>query len=162
MITLDKMGKEEFDAFFEASVRRQAEDRAWANGSSVATERAGLEAMIPLLLPTGMESPGHTFRVARDARGAPVGYVWFGTIPGMPEGSIMLLDIAVDERERGKGYGKEMLETMLESMGKSGYENAILNVRNDNAAAIGLYEGLGFATVEDDGKYKTMVRNLKA
>ena len=47
---------------------------------------------------------------------------------------------------RGKGVGKQMLLTLMEEGIKMGVEAFTLEVRKSNAAAIHLYEGLGFVT----------------
>ena len=47
---------------------------------------------------------------------------------------------------RGKGVGKQMLLRLMEEGIKMGVEAFTLEVRKSNAAAIHLYEGLGFVT----------------
>ena len=51
MLKLVKPEQEVFARWFEESTRRQAEDRAWAEGGGVQAHRAQLDAMIPQLLP---------------------------------------------------------------------------------------------------------------
>ena len=51
MLKLVKPEQEVFARWFEESTRRQAEDRAWAEGGDVQGHRARLDAMIPKLLP---------------------------------------------------------------------------------------------------------------
>ncbi len=52
--------------------------------------------------------------------------------------------IALYQEYCGRGIGKMMLETVLETAKKVGYEQAELEVIADNRNAIALYENLGF------------------
>jgi SAM-dependent methyltransferase len=104
--------------------------------------------MIPMLLPTGLDSPNHAFRIARDETGEELGFVWVGVAPGMPADTCLLFDIYVQEAYRGRGVAKTMLEQMLDSLKADGIRNIGLYVRADNAPARALYKKLGF--VEDE------------
>ena len=63
--------------------------------------------------------------------------------------------IALYQEYCGLGIGTAMLEILLDIAGKTGYEQAELEVIADNKAAIALYEKLGFRT------YGTFPRNMK-
>jgi ribosomal protein S18 acetylase RimI-like enzyme len=148
MLRLDRPTQEEFDRWFALSAERQAEDRAWVNGTDPQQERAQLDAMIPMLLPTGLDSPNHAFRIARDETGEELGFVWVGVAPGMPADTCLLFDIYVHEAHRGRGLGRAILERMLDSLKADGIRNVVLYVRADNAPARALYKKLGFAEDE--------------
>ena len=55
-----------------------------------------------------------------------------------------LFDIVTDARHRNKGYGTKLLVEMLRHAKASGADHATLQVVQSNAAAIHLYEKLGF------------------
>jgi len=148
MLQLDRPTQEEFDRWLALSADRQAEDRAWVNGTDPKTERAQLDEMIPMLLPTGLDSPNHAFRIARDETGKELGFVWVGVAPGMPADTCLLFDIYVHKMHRGRGLGRVILERMLDSLKADGIRNVALYVRADNAPARALYKKLGF--VEDE------------
>jgi ribosomal protein S18 acetylase RimI-like enzyme/ubiquinone/menaquinone biosynthesis C-methylase UbiE len=148
MLRLDRPTREEFDHWFALSTERQAEDRAWVNETDPQQERAQLDAMIPMLLPTGLDSPNHAFRIARDETGEELGFVWVGVAPGMPADTSLLFDIYVHEANRGRGLGHAILERMLNSLKADGIRNVVLYVRADNAPARALYKKLGFAEDE--------------
>lgn len=148
MVKLHRPTQDEFERWLVQSADRQAEDRAWVNGTDPKAERGQLEAMIPVLLPKGMDSPDHAFRVARDEAGDELGFVWVGVLPNAPSGSCVLFDIYVHEAHRGRGVARAMLEQMLESLRGDAIKTVILYVRADNAPARALYKKLGF--VEDD------------
>ncbi len=134
----------QFRYWFECSMTRQAEDRAWAYHTSMEEEKENLETLIPKLLPQGMHTRSHYFRVGGQEGSENQGFIWFGVLPGLSKGSIALIDILVDSDTRGQGLGRYMLTAMLQSLKKEGYQIVILEVRQDNKAAIDLYTSLGF------------------
>ncbi len=84
-----------------------------------------------------------TCYVAAVMAGQVVGYCGF--LQSFDEADIT--NVAVDEPYRGAGVGRRMLENLM-SLGRSrGVRRFTLEVRVSNAAAIGLYEKLGFFTV---------------
>jgi ribosomal protein S18 acetylase RimI-like enzyme len=65
----------------------------------------------------------------------------YGIIGG---GYVGVFDIVVEESQRGKGYGREIVETILSEAGKQGAEKSYLQVMLNNPAALHLYEKLGY------------------
>ena len=63
------------------------------------------------------------------------------------KGFVGLFDIVVKEEFRGKGYGKAIVETILDKAEETGIKMAYLSVANDNIVAKGLYEKLGFREI---------------
>jgi GNAT superfamily N-acetyltransferase len=59
-------------------------------------------------------------------------------------GFIGLFDIVVKEEFRGKGYGKEIVETILSKANEKGIRKSYLQVMLNNPIAINLYKSLGF------------------
>ena len=55
-----------------------------------------------------------------------------------------LMRIAVLEKFRGKGFGRLLMERFLEVSLARGAERVFLEVRASNAAALGLYQSVGF------------------
>lgn len=148
MVRLDRPTREEFDRWFAVSIQRQAEDRAWVNGTDPKRERASLDEFVPVLLPQGPDTADHAFRIARDASGRELGFVWFGVFPGLPDDALVLFDLFVHEGNRGKGVGRAILEPMLVALKADGIREVILYVRADNAPARALYRRLGFTEDE--------------
>jgi GNAT superfamily N-acetyltransferase len=58
-----------------------------------------------------------------------------------------LYDIIVNEEFRGKGYGKEIVETILEMAKDTGAKKAYLSVVNNNIIAKTLYGKMGFQEI---------------
>jgi len=62
-------------------------------------------------------------------------------------GEAEIITLAVDPAARRQGLGRRLTEAGLAAVLALGAEEAFLEVAQDNPAAIGLYQGLGFATV---------------
>ena len=62
-------------------------------------------------------------------------------------GYVGLFDIVVKEEHRGKGYGREIVETILSKANKKGIKKAYLQVMLNNPIAINLYKKLGFIEI---------------
>ena len=70
----------------------------------------------------------------------PVAYIIFETV--LDEGHIT--DLAVSEKYRNKGIGKELIEKTLDLAKGSKIKSIFLEVRESNEAARRLYQKLGF------------------
>ena len=78
---------------------------------------------------------------AGDGRGAVAGYavMWF------TDDGAQLGNLAVAEAHRRRGLGRRLVRTVLEAVRESDSgDYLILEVRESNEAAIGLYRGMGF------------------
>ena len=62
-------------------------------------------------------------------------------------GYMVLLNIVVDEPQRGKGYGQEICKSLLAAAKESGAHTAYLQVVQENDKAVNLYRKLGYSTV---------------
>jgi GNAT superfamily N-acetyltransferase len=62
-------------------------------------------------------------------------------------GFVGLFDIIVKTENRGKGYGEEIVKTILKEANEKGIEKAYLAVVDNNTIAKKLYEKLGFKEV---------------
>jgi ribosomal-protein-alanine N-acetyltransferase len=61
-----------------------------------------------------------------------------------------ILNIAIDSKYRGRGYGRELLEHTFKKMKSAGIKECVLEVRLSNHAARKLYEssGMHFQSIE--------------
>lgn len=64
-----------------------------------------------------------------------------------------LANIAITGERRGRGYGRRLLEKVIEVARARGVHALYLEVRVSNAGAIALYESLGFTRVGMRKKY---------
>jgi GNAT superfamily N-acetyltransferase len=62
-------------------------------------------------------------------------------------GYMALLNIVVDESQRGKGYGREICESLLVKSKQLGTHTAYLQVVQNNLKAVNLYKKLGYKPI---------------
>ena len=86
----------------------------------------------------------HNHYVAARADGELVGYAGVSKLGRKPPYEYEIHTIGVDKRHQGQGIGRALLEGLLEIAAGGA---VFLEVRTDNAAAIGLYESAGFTTI---------------
>lgn len=67
-------------------------------------------------------------------------------------GLLNIHDLAVLPTWRGKGVGRRLLTAVERAAAELGFCKVTLEVRADNAAAIGLYRALGFGAGTSDGQ----------
>jgi len=85
---------------------------------------------------------GYTCR-ALDLAGQIIGY----GVMSLGAGEAHILNLCVREEFRIVGFGRRLLEHMLERAAASGIGEAFLEVRPSNLAAIRLYQRLGFEQI---------------
>lgn len=73
------------------------------------------------------------------------------------EGTTYLSGVVVDEQLRGNGYGRSMLEQLLQGVNGS----CTLEVNSENAVAFLLYKKLGFVVVSQTNYVEVPVEELK-
>jgi ribosomal-protein-alanine N-acetyltransferase len=92
----------------------------------------------------------HNHYVAARLDGELVGYAGVSRLGRKPPYEYEVHTIGVDKRFQGQGLGRVLLDRLLE-IADGG--TVFLEVRTDNAAAIGLYESVGFAVMGVRKKY---------
>ena len=63
---------------------------------------------------------------------------------GLPQGYCELVKLYFDERIRGKGIGKKLINLCMETASKMGYHYMYLETMPELTIAVPLYEKLGF------------------
>jgi [ribosomal protein S18]-alanine N-acetyltransferase len=86
----------------------------------------------------------HNHYVAARADGALIGYAGISRMGRRPPYEYEIHTIGVDEAFRGRGVGRGLLNQLLDV---AAGDVVFLEVRTDNAAAIGLYESAGFTRI---------------
>lgn len=93
------------------------------------------------MLEAELSSPYSFLLVAEEEEGRPpVAYAAFRTAADEAE----LLRLAVVPEERGRGFGRALVDRGLERLAWEGVRSCFLEVREDNAHARSLYEHAGF------------------
>jgi ribosomal-protein-alanine N-acetyltransferase len=85
---------------------------------------------------------GYTCR-ALDLAGQIIGY----GVMSLGAGEAHILNVCVRDEFRSLGFGRRLLEHLLERAAASGVAEAFLEVRPSNLAAIRLYQHLGFEQI---------------
>jgi ribosomal-protein-alanine N-acetyltransferase len=85
---------------------------------------------------------GYTCR-ALDLAGQIIGYA----VMSLGAGEAHVLNVCVRDEFRGVGFGRRLLEHLLERAAAAGIGEAYLEVRPSNLAAIRLYQHLGFEQI---------------
>jgi ribosomal-protein-alanine N-acetyltransferase len=85
---------------------------------------------------------GYTCR-ALDLQGQIIGY----GVMSLGAGEAHILNVCVRDEFRNLGFGRRLLEHLLERAAASGVAEAFLEVRPSNLAAIRLYQHLGFEQI---------------
>lgn len=94
------------------------------------------------------KNPSALFKIALDGQKL-VGYCVFQIAGNESE----ILDIAVKPEERGKSYGRKLLEFVFDVSVKKDCKNVFLETASDNEKALSLYARLGFKKVSVRKKY---------
>jgi [ribosomal protein S18]-alanine N-acetyltransferase len=92
----------------------------------------------------------HNHYVAARAHDTLVGYAGITRLGRKPPYEYEVHTIGVDPAFQGRGIGRRLLDELL---GIASGGVVFLEVRTDNAAAIGLYESVGFATMGRRKRY---------
>jgi ribosomal protein S18 acetylase RimI-like enzyme len=137
------MTQTEFDAFLERIIPEYAADNVKAGywDESEALEKSRKETNG--LLPQGLQTENHNLYTVYDEDQA-VGIVWMRANVNRPTKSGFIFELRVDERFRGKGYGKQAMLLIEEKAREMGLQSIGLHVFAYNDVARSLYEKLGY------------------
>ena len=78
-----------------------------------------------------------------------LGYISFSFDGDIAE----MLNFSVDSKYQGRGIGSRLLSYMLDLFSSKGAKSSILEVRESNEEAIGLYKKYGFSLIHSRKKY---------
>ena len=143
MTNLIPMTQSEFDVFLERLIPEYAADNVRAGywHESEALERSRKETTA--LLPKGLQSENHYLYTLYDGDQA-VGVIWLRANVDRPIKSGFIFDIFIEEKFRGKGYGKQAMLLIEEKARELKLKSIGLHVFASNRAARNLYESLGY------------------
>lgn len=140
MITLQPLQQTDFERFLERGVREYAADHVrngnWPAEGSLERSRKEFEQY----LPEGIHTPDQYLWSILDETGNGIGVLWVQ----VKEQKAFIFDFIIDEAFRGKGYGKQALAAMDETLRAMEVESVALHVFGDNVSAQELYRKMGF------------------
>jgi ribosomal protein S18 acetylase RimI-like enzyme len=128
-----------------AAVAADGFARSLSEASGLPLDEAQTEAArrTAQLVPEGLHTEGMLLWTA-EAGGQTVGWIWVSLPGGAHPRSAWVYMIAVDESQRGKGYGRAIMLAAEAELVRLRVPRLGLNVFGANTRAIYLYEGLGF------------------
>jgi ribosomal protein S18 acetylase RimI-like enzyme len=133
----------ECEVFLERVIPEYAEDKVHAGQWDVsdALERSRKEFLDDL--PQGVETKNQYLYTVFDGEKA-VGMIWLSANPNDATQSGFISELYVDEKYRGKGYGKQAMLLIEEKVRELGLKSIGLHVFGVNQTARKLYEAVGY------------------
>lgn len=138
---------DELPDYISRTMREYAEDKHTNGGTPLEQARAEAARETEQLFPGGQLAPGHAVLIAEDDTGHRVGRLWMAP-RGDSKDVAFIYEIAVEEAERGKGYGRALMHEAAKWSRDNGFRTLALHVFGGNEVAINLYESLGFVTTD--------------
>jgi ribosomal protein S18 acetylase RimI-like enzyme len=113
--------------------------------------------------------PSHSSTFLGNARAIFISYGWRGILKGLifelrlvkapRKGCLYLCHIAVRENCRGKGIAAKMINYMAAQAREGGYQSLSLDVAEQNANALRLYQQMGFKVLARNRSYNKVLDN---
>ncbi|HVF24423.1 MAG TPA: GNAT family N-acetyltransferase [Anaerolineales bacterium] len=143
MPTLIPMTQPEYEAFVERAIPEYAADNVragyWSESEALEKSREGYEK----LLPNGLQTENQFLYTLYDASQA-VGMIWIRADLQSPVKNGFIFELHVDEKFRGKGYGKQAMLLIEEKARELGLKSLGLHVFAVNNIARNSYESVGY------------------
>lgn len=145
MSKLIPMTQPEYDEYLKHLIPDYAADNVRAGywDESEALEKS--RQQIGTLLPEGLQTKDHYIFTLVDGDQA-VGMIWMRAQLDRAVKSGFIFDVLVDEKFRGKGYGKQLMLLIEEKARELDLKSIGLHVFAYNKVAQNLYESLGYET----------------
>ena len=142
-VLLRPMRGDEFDAWLPRARDAYAQSMIEEGGFPPQGAREKAAADTESLFPGGRPSAEQLVLVI-EADGEAVGELWLAERQEMSQPCLFVYDVHVDERHRGRGYGKAAMLFAEEEARRRGIDRVALNVFGRNNAARRLYKSLGY------------------
>ncbi len=141
------------------SIERYKLAKMRANGLTAEEAEKSAQDDFKRLLPDELQSEGNFLFTLIDEAGTKVGMVWYCVRGGSTNPSAFIAEIFINERGRGRGYGKSAMLAVESHAKERGLQRIGLHVFGFNEGAIGLYRSLGYETT-DLSMEKKLQQNL--
>ena len=142
MSKLIPMTQAEFEVFLEREIPDYAAEHVragnWTESESLEKSHKEFES----LLPQGLKTDDNFLYTLADGEEA-VGMIWM-KVKTQPSKSGFIYDVYVDEKFRGKGYGKSLMLLLEEKAREMELTSLALHVFGSNHVARKLYETIGY------------------
>ncbi len=144
MIFFVPMSTSEFESWLPGELEDYLTERV-ASGEEIVVAERNFKGAKDALFPEGKPVTGHHFMNVLDQDVA-VGVIWLAEPQIEASGGWSINQIRIDEKFRGKGYGRRTMEEAEIWIRSRGGTRLTLNVFGHNAIARSLYDSLGFRT----------------
>jgi ribosomal protein S18 acetylase RimI-like enzyme len=137
------MTQTELEVFLERTIPEYAEDKVRAGhwAESEALERSRKEFADDL--PQGLQTKNNYLYTLYDGNDA-IGMIWMRANMDRPTNDGFILELYVEENQRGKGYGKQAMLLIEEKARELGLKAIGLHVFGSNNIAQNLYKAVGY------------------
>jgi ribosomal protein S18 acetylase RimI-like enzyme len=137
------MTQTELEVFLERTIPEYAEEKFRAGhwAESEALERSRKEFANEL--PQGLQTQNNYLYTLYDGDNA-VGLIWMRANVDRPTNDGFILELYVEENQRGKGYGKQIMLLIEEKARELGLKAIGLHVFGSNKVAQNLYKAVGY------------------
>lgn len=157
MLELRKMSQAEYDNYIKYSIQNYANEKQKGEGY---TQENALKVSIESyerLLPLGLESKDqHLYSVYEKNSNKAVGILWMAKKLDGQKPYTFIYDIELTAENRGKGFGKKLMQLAEDETRNLGCFSIGLHVFGHNKVATALYEKSGFETTS-----RMMKKDLK-
>jgi len=143
MSKLISMTRPEFDAFLERLIPEYAADNVRAGYWSEAEALEKARQQTGSLLAQGLQTKDHYLYTLYDGDEA-VGAIWLRVELERPIKSGFIFDVHIEEKFRGKGYGRQIMLLIEEKARELGVKRIGLHVFAYNSVAHNLYKSIGY------------------
>jgi ribosomal protein S18 acetylase RimI-like enzyme len=137
------MRADEYQRFADRSRQGYIDDMVEHGGMLRSAAEAKADRDFALVLPDGLETPGHWIFVV-EADGLAVGVLWFAERVMDGRTTAYLYDIHIDAGQEGRGHGRAAMLAFEQEASRRGLTHLSLNVFGGNERARGLYRSLGY------------------
>jgi ribosomal protein S18 acetylase RimI-like enzyme len=135
----------EFDGIRSRMAKEYAAEHVAAGDWPADEAEARAERETDTLLPQGVSTPGMVMLVAETPDGDYVGRVWLALERTSGSGGgAWIYDIEIAPEQRGKGFGRAVLDAAEREAANGGADSIGLNVFGGNLVARSLYESSGY------------------
>ncbi|QQE77091.1 N-acetyltransferase [Alicyclobacillus sp. SO9] len=143
MVKLESMGHERYESWLKASVKHYAEEKVQAGNVSAEEAMQVAEREFEQIMPEGLATlDTYLFNVKDEDCDQVVGSLWLKV---RDEGKEMFIyGLEINEDARGKGYGKQTMQSLEAFVKQMGIPKISLHVFGYNEVAIKLYRSSGY------------------
>jgi len=144
-VELKLMEMQDFNDFYEVSLKEFADEQVKSGSWSVEEADERGRTYFKKLLPDGLHTEGHKiFNIFNE--GDKVGILWLHVFEKDHVLKSFIYDIKINEFDRGKGLGKMTMQALDEYCKEHDIKSIRLHVFGHNQIAYELYKKMGFET----------------